>query len=169
MKFQLGFAKIIPKPKRELIKLSPQQKFNRLANRINKGKVKLRKYHFNAIEVEKTLIVFDGEGIEVFQGENSVKGCQIARQCCLAIFLSAKNQNGGFSFTSNVNFEFQTLEEIRKAQTMVKNQLEYHPFILCADCKFQFETQLELSLHKCTDKWVCFEFPKPQKRIYAYA
>src|ERR1051325_7911485 len=169
MKFKLGFAKIIPKPKRELVKLSPQQRFNRLANRINKGKVKLRKFHFNAIEAGKTIIVFDGEGIEVFQGENSVKGCQIARQDCLALYFSSKNQSGGFTFTTNVNYEFQTLEEIRKAQDQVKKQLEYNPFTVCNDCKFQFENEEEKNLHVCTEQWIVFEFPKPRKRVYAYA
>lgn len=167
-KFKLCFTKVIPKPKRTIIKLSPQEKFNRIVRKSAKGKIKIRKYHFNAIEAGKTLIVFDGEGTEVFQGENSVNGCRIARQACLAMFLSAKNQNGGFSFT-NPNFEFQTLEEIRNAQRMVRNLAEHNPFILCADCKFQFETQIEMNLHKCTEQWVCFEFPKPQRRIYAHA
>jgi len=169
MRFQIGFAKIIPKPKRELIKLSPQQKFSRLSKKLDKGKIKLKKYNFNAIESGKVIIVFDGEGIEVFQGENSVKGCQIARQFCLNLFFSAKNQSGGFTFTPNVNYEYQTLEEIRKAQDQVKKLLEYNPFVICAECKFQFENEKERDLHKCTDQWIIFEFPKPRKRVYAYA
>jgi len=169
MRFQIGFAKIIPKPKRELIKLSPQQKFSRLAKKLDKSKIKLKKFHFNAIEAGKTIIVFDGEGNEVFQGENSVKGCQIARQHCLALYFSSKNQSGGFTFTTNVNYEFQTLEEMRKAQDQVKKQLEYNPFTVCNDCKFQFENQDEMKLHICTDQWIVFEFPKPRKRVYAYA
>jgi len=167
MRFQIGFAKIISKPKRELIKLSPQQKFSRLAKKLDKGKIKLKKYHFNAIEAGNTIIVFDGEGIEVFQGENSVKGCQVARQHCLALYFSSNKQSGGFSFTTNVNYEFQTLAEIRRNQEIVKKQLEYNPFVICADCKFQFEDEIERSLHKCTDQWIVFEFPKPLRRIYA--
>ena len=170
MKFQIKFAKIIPKPKRELTKLSPQQKFDRLARRLSRNsKSKLRKYHFNAIEAGSTLIVFDGEGIEVYQGENSVKGCKVARQLCLAMYFSASNQNGGFAFTTNVNFEFQSLAEIRANQEQVKKQLEYNPFVICKDCKFQFENEIERYLHVCTDNWIVFEFPEPQRRIYSYA
>lgn len=167
-KFQLNFAKIIPKPKRSTIKVSPQEKFNRILRKASKGKVKIRKYHFNAIEAGKTLIVFDGEGNEVYQGENSVNGCRVARLHCQALYFASENQNGGFNFT-NPNFEHQTLEEIRIAQKMVRNLAEYNPFILCKDCRFQFETQIELSLHKCTEQWICFEFSKPQKRIYTHA
>lgn len=166
MKFKLGFAKIISKPKRSLIQLTPQEKFNRISAKFKKGKIKLRKYHFNAIESGKVLTVFDGEGIEVFQGENSVKGCRVARQCCLAIFLSAINQNGGFTFTTNANFEFQTLDELRLNHAMMQKHLDHKNLPVCINCKFQFSDETDKNMHLCTENWMIFEF-RQMRRQYA--
>lgn len=160
MPIKIQIAKILPIAKRERALISPQEKFNRLSRRLkNKGnKFKLRKYHFNAISSVKVITVFDGEGIEVFQGENSINGCRVARQYCLAIFLSAENQNGGFNWTMDFNPEFQTLEELREAELATRRNLDYKPFIVCLECKFQFETNVELGRHICTEQFMILEF-----------
>jgi hypothetical protein len=171
-KFKLSFAKYIPKPQRQRLSVSPQEKFNRLAKRLkNKGKNhQLRKFHFNAIESSKTIIVFNGEGNETIQAENSRNGYIQARLHCLNLYFASDNQNGGFSFTTNANLEFQTLDELRKNQQLVRNNLDHHAFVNCSSCKFQFEDQDEMNLHKCNDDkekgWTVFEFVKI-RRIYA--
>lgn len=101
-KFQISFAKHVPKEKREKILLSPKDKFNRIARRlIGKDKnLHLRKFHFNVIENGSEIVIFDGEGKEIMKASNCIEGCIEARQKCLSIFLSAKDKNGGFKFTA---------------------------------------------------------------------
>lgn len=101
-KFQINFAKYIPKQEREIVKLSPKQKFDRIVRRLSvkDKKSHLRRFHFNVIENGNEIVIFDGEGNEIMKTNNCIEGCIEARQKCLSIFLSSNDKNGGFKFTA---------------------------------------------------------------------
>ncbi len=167
MPIKIQLVKITPKMARDRILISPQERFNRLSKRqINRGKnYKLRRFHFNAIENGNIIVLFDGLGNNLGDFDNSVIGCRLARQFALKLFHASDNQNGGFLFT-NPNFEYQTPEELEMVGLLARKNVEYHPFAICKDCKFQFQDNIEMSLHKCTENWMIFEFTRI-RRVYA--
>lgn len=174
-KFQINFVKYVKRPKRPKIIVSPQEKFNRLAKRLkNKNnKSQLRKHHYNAIEAGKKIIVFDGDGIEVFQAENLQKGYVQARLHCLSLFFASENQAGGYTFTFNFNCELLTAEELEEAKESTRRSLSYvlpkeevETSMKCNYCFFEFQSKNEYDIHQCSHGskgWIVFEFTKVRK------
>lgn len=158
MKFQLSqkpYVKVCRLPK---IELTPKQKFDRLAFRLDK-KTKLRLYHFNLIPHGKKVFLFNGIGDELGFYDFSIDGIRQARIDALAIFQEAKNQNGGYSVTAPA-MDFLSYEEIELAKKQTSKLLAYNPFVICKDCKFQFENERELQNHRCSESWAILEFRK---------
>lgn len=150
IKIQLG--KIPEIVKRERVLISPQEKFNRLSRRIkNKSKEnQLRKFHFNVIEAGKTIVVFDGEGIEVLQAENSRNGYALARIHCRQLFLSAllEDRNGGFIFNQP---DITNREDI---PVSISLKAPKEPIMkICNCCNFYFPIE-EITLHICSRNWL---------------
>lgn len=150
MPIKISIAPYIPPIKHPAkIVLTSQQRFDRLIKRLSRSRTKLRKFHFNLLQgLNGKVCLFDGDGIEVDQFTNSIEGIRIARQTALRLFLSNENQQGGFNFTSAINPEFMSFEEIEKARLQTRKLLDYQPFHLCSNCKFQFETE-EFGSHRC--------------------
>lgn len=160
--------------------LTPQEKFARILKQYDKRARRLRKYHFVTIETTNLLYVFDGEGIEICQVENSISGARQAREICLNLFLTSDNQNGGYTF-SGPNFENLTDEEIEQRIYATHNHLEYRKFSVdeileygeekknfCYDCETQFQDRVKLSQHLCTEQWLVREFFPIKQRQYFY-
>src|SRR6266851_4553832 len=121
MPIQFTIAPLIPKTLTLREKLTPEEKFSRIKKeKESRGKAyKLRKFHFNVIETEKELFLFDGEGILQLTIENSLKGRRECRIVANKLFFSVPphKQNGGFLITFQTNFEWLTEEEL----TLAKN------------------------------------------------
>jgi hypothetical protein len=157
IKFQISKT-IYIEPTNERIKLTPAQKFIRLSNRLSaKGSnFMLREFHFQLIESEGNITLFNGDGIDFGKFLFSVEGIRQARVLALNLFLKAENQNGGFLFTAP-NIETMNFLEIEKAKLQVRSNLEYKPFKLCDFCKFDFEFEAELNSHLCAPTWAILE------------
>lgn len=159
MPIKLSFVPYIP-PIKYLTKitLTPAQRFERITRKLDKSKTILRKYHFNLVEgLNNKTCLFDGEGKEIGSFEKSIEGTRIAREVALNIFLFGENQNGGFQFTSSINNELMSYDEIERAKMQTKKNLEYQPFNLCKNCEFQFEPE-DFSIHHCIigRNWIVF-------------
>lgn len=148
--------------------LTPQEKFARIQKTMDKRTRRLRKYHFVAIETTKLLYVFDGEGIEIGQFDNSVAGCRLARLMCVELFLASNNQNGGYSF-SGPNYENLTEEEYEQSIAMIKKHHDspiidhsYANNYLCRDCDSFYYGKEAFRSHLCTDNWVMLD-----NRVYS--
>jgi hypothetical protein len=128
------------------IKLTPKEKFDRIAKPLGK---RLRKFHFNIIESGKEIHLFNGLGEDLGTFSNDVKGARLARELALSLFNSASpiQQNGGYLINSP-NYEALSDEEIVEERLHTMKLMEYHPFNVCKDCKGQFEDE-EFKLHRC--------------------
>lgn len=166
----------------QTIVLTPQEKFARVLKKYDKQARRSRKFHFVAIATTHELFVFDGEGKEICNVENSVKGCRTAREICLDLFLNNPNQNGGYSFTAP-SFENLTEEEFEQTILTTYKHLEFHAFTqaeylngeyeqekknFCYDCETQFADRIKLSQHLCTENWIVKEFFPIKQRQYYY-
>jgi len=185
---QLTPEELLKRQDRQTI-LTPQEKFQRILSKHDKRSRRLRKYHFTAIPTTELIYVFDGEGNEICQEQNSVAGCRTARQICLAIFLSAENQNGGYSF-SGPNYENLSDDELDAAILATYKNLGHRAFLpdeliirdkegkiisgeyeaekknFCYECETQFEDRVKLSRHLCTEQWMVREFFPVKHRQY---
>lgn len=159
MPIKISFIPYVPPIKHPAkIVLTSQQRFERIKFKLSKNKTKLRLFHFNLIEgLNGKVVLFNGDGKEIGLFNNSLEGARIARQTALNLFLASEDQNGGFSFTSSVNYEFMSYEEIEKAKLQTSRLLDYNPFKVCKNCDFQFEPE-EFLLHKCIvgATWIVF-------------
>lgn len=159
MPIKIQIAKLPEIAKRERLLISPQEKFNRLSRRlVIKGKrFQLRKFHFNVISSGKSIVVFDGNGIEAITTENSINGYRLARLHCLELFLNAKDQNGGFLFTM-LNLEND--DEIPASINITSpKDIEMKQ---CNFCTFYFEKD-KIDLHVCAKTWMISNFTKIRK------
>lgn len=97
----LQFVKIIPKPEREIKSLSIEEKFIQLKRETEaRTKQPLKKFHFQLIEHDSKLILLNGNGSQLLEVENSIKGEREARNFAVELFTEAKdeNRNGGYKF-----------------------------------------------------------------------
>lgn len=159
MKFQLSQTPYVKVCKLLKIELSPKEKFDRLTRKIQTKGSKLRKYHFNLIPHGGSVILFDGLGNEFGTYSFDVRGIRSARIFALELFQESKNQNGGYSVTAPT-MDFLTQEEMTLVKKQTSNLLNYNPFIVCKDCRFQFESEKELRNHRCGKTWAILEFRK---------
>jgi hypothetical protein len=85
-----------------MLKLSPQQRFALVAKEHNrKFKVRIKKFHFKAIEDGSKIVLFNGLGKELGVFNNDHKGKRECRIFALyEIFLKTpeENRQGGYKF-----------------------------------------------------------------------